>query len=811
MRKTFKILLFAIILLVGVGALGIYWTFYRPLPDYNSTVKIKQLHQPVNIYWDSGGVPHIYARNKHDLYMALGYAHAQDRLWQMTISQLAAQGRFAEFFGNKLIPLDKQQRTIGFWRIAQKMQKQLPDSMRRVLQAYADGVNQYVKMHPKELPVQFSMAGMKPIKWSVTYSLAIARLMAWKMNTAWSAELTYALLRNKLSPKQYKALFPDAHIPAPQPKLAKSDTTLAAVVQPLLNHYHIYQQLMGTEGKNVGSNAWAVDGRHSATGYPMLAGDPHLGLHIPGKWYEVHLNLNGFNLSGATLPGAPVVVLGQNDVLGWSLTNVMLDDTDFFEEKTDPQDSTRYLADSLNGKPVYKKYQIQRSLIKVKDGKDRVFTRKLTRHGPVISDIYPEQNEVNGKVITMKWTGQQPSHEIAALQGMGWAHSFSRFKKAIQLFKVPALNVVYADTAGNIGLFTMAHVPVRSGNPIALRPGWKPQSDWQGYIPFKKLPKVVNPQKGWVANANNPVADSSYAHYISIYWQPPSRYDRIKHYLNEDDKFNVQAFQEMQQDDYSGYAGKVTHIILPILKSAPDSSFTVAIDYLENWNYNYNPSETAASILDEFLLRLSANVFKDEMGPDTYKSFIRYSAKPAQALLRFLQNGSSFFDDVHTPKKETKDQMIRKSMRQAIIILRSQYGDKPVNWRWGNIHTLTLKPSLFGKAAESPNAPRVLKMIVNNLFAKGPYPVPGNSMTINNGEYRWNDPFKMILGPSIRRIIDLSNTHKSYSIMPGGQSENPFSDYYNDQTQGWLKGRYKTLAQDSTLFQQYAIMKLVPN
>jgi penicillin amidase len=371
------------------------------------------------------------------------------------------------------------------------------------------------------------------------------------------------------------------------------------------------------------------------------------------------------------------------------------------------------------------------------------------------------------------------------------------------------MNVIYADTAGNIGLFTMAGIPVRSGNPIALRPGWKPKLDWKGYVPFKELPAIINPQKGWVANANNPVVDSS-DYYISVYWQSPSRYHRIKHYLSEDTTFSVQTFQEMQYDVYSDYAKTVTKLILPVLKSAPDSGFAVAIDYLENWNYNYNTSETAASILDEFLIRLSANVFRDEMGTDAYKSFIRYSAKPARALLRYLKSDSSFFDDVRTPQKETEKQMIRKSMHQVLTFLKGEYGDQPVNWRWGNVHTLTLKPSLFGKAAESSNASRVLKMIVNNLFAKGPYPMPGNNMTINNGEYQWNDPFGMVLGPSIRRIIDLSNMHKSLSIMPGGQSENPFSDYYNDQTQSWLKGRYKTLMQDSSLFQKYTVMKLVP-
>lgn len=808
MNRTFKVLLFTVIILIGVGGLAVYWTFYRTLPNYSATIEMPELQAPVNIQWDTYGVPHIYAGNKHDLYMSVGYVHAQDRLWQMTVSQMAAEGRFAEFLGEDLVPIDRLQRTIGFWRIAKKMEEQLPDSTRRILQAYADGVNRYVELHRKELPIQFSLADMSPIRWTPTHSLALARLMAWELNIAWKTELTYNLLFQKLSADQLQTLFPNPRVTQHLFQPAAADTGLSAALTPVLKIHNLYEKIRNIEGINTGSNAWAVDASKSNTGKPLLAGDPHLPLSIPGNWYEVHLHLNGRNLSGTTIPGAPSVVLGQNNVLAWSFTNMMLDGTDFFEEQLHPSDSSRYMLDTLAGEPIYEELTIQREVIKVKNSNDHTITRRVSRHGPIISDVYPRQNKTD-KTISMQWTGLEPGRELQALQGMGWATGLQDFRKAAEKFKNPAQNIIYADTAGNIALLTAAQVPIRLGNPIAVRPGWQPEFDWQGYINHSELPAIINPESGWVANANNPVVED-FPNYLSVYWQPNSRYERIRQYLSDNDNLSSQAFQIMQNDTYSAYAQSVMNIILPILNNSENTTFTTAINYFQNWDYSYARSETAATIFDVFLLRLAENTLQDELGVKTYQNFITYSALPTRILLNMLENNNSFFDDISTEKRETRAQIIRKSMEQALSFLTDEFGNESSEWQWQNLHHLTLTPAFFGRAAEDSSAPGSLKMIVDNVLSKGPYNAPGTNTSINNGEYLWARPYDMVIGPSIRRIVDLQDTRRSLSIMPGGQSGNPLSDYYNDQTQSWLNGQYKFIIQDSTLFTNYKQMQFVP-
>ncbi|MDZ7680699.1 MAG: penicillin acylase family protein [Fodinibius sp.] len=614
MRTFFRYLLFFLILLVGISGIAIYWTFYRPLPDYNATIEQPQLNQPVNIHWDTYGVPHIYADNKQDLYYSLGYVHAQDRLWQMNINQMAAEGRFAEFFGKELIPYDKLQRTLGFWRTAQKIEQNIADSTRRQLQAYANGVNAYIDEHPKSLPIQFSLADMDPIPWTVTHSIALARLMAWELNLAWKSELTYAYLSENLSQPKFNQLLPDNNFIAGSADSTQKSTQWAQSLMPLLDKNEQLNTLLGQQGSHVGSNAWAVSGEKSSTDSPLLAGDPHLGLNMPGKWYEVHLNVDGQNLSGATLAGAPIVVLGQNDHLAWSLTNIMLDDTDFFQEAVNPQNRQQYVLDSLAGDPVYEDFEVQQEVIEVKNADDTTFSRRLTNHGPVISDVFPEQEYIDDRVITMKWTGHDVSHEVEALFTMNWAQSFEEFKRGARKFKVPGQNFIYADKAGNIAQMSLANIPIREPSPLLIRDGWDPSQNWQGYVPFSEQPSTVNPERGWVANANNPPMDENYPHYMSIYWEPDARYQRIEQYLTQDNPLSPQIFQQMQNDAYSLYARDLTQLILPVLKNSKEQNFETVISYLENWNFSYGESETAASIMDTFMLNLAENTFKDEMG-----------------------------------------------------------------------------------------------------------------------------------------------------------------------------------------------------
>jgi len=809
--KTFlKISLFVLILLIGIGALGVYWTFYRTLPDYRQTVTLETLEQPVDIHWDQYGVPHIYAENLRDLYHAIGYVHAQDRLWQMTLTQLASEGRLAEFFGKELVSIDIFQRTIGFWDIARELERQLPDSTRRLLQAYADGVNEYVSIHDGSLPPQFSLADIQPVKWTVTHSLALARLMAWELNIAWKNELSLAVLQNKLTGRQMNELFPEKDILSllpDRPETGLSEKPLFS----LLEQDQKLKKLLGMEGYRPGSNAWAVDASKTGTGYPLLAGDPHLGLNMPGKWYEVHLHVDGRNLSGATLAGAPLVILGQNDVLAWSLTNVMTDDTDFYIEALNPANHNQYILDTLAGEPLFENFEREKQVIKIKNEADTVMVRSLTKHGPVISEIYPDTALVGDRVITMKWTGHERSNELQALMEVNWAQSFEQFREALPHFRVPGQNITYADTAGNIALYSLAAVPIRSGNPLFFRRGWKPDDDWQGYVPFDRLPKIVNPAGGWVGNANNPVQPDEYSYYISAYWEPDSRYNRLRQFLTRNEQLTPQAFQAMQMDTYSDYAEQLTGVILPILKGA-DKDYNTVISYLENWDYRYELSETAASIMDAFVIRLSKNTFEDEFGSEVYSNFLRFNGLPARILLRFMKENSTFFDNIDTESTETRADIVTTSMDDTIRYFTDELGEEPFEWRWETIHTLTLESPLFSEAAKSEDAGMALKLIVNNILNKGPYPVRGNKMSLNNGEYRWTDPFNMVLGPSIRRIVDFSDMSKTLSITPTGQSGNPLSQYYGDQTENWLNGQYKFVYQDSTLFDeiQYRTTRLVP-
>jgi len=812
MQTFLKFILFLTLLLVGISGIAFYWTFYRPLPDYNTTATHKNLNERVEIHWDTFGVPHIYAADAYDLYYTLGYVHAQDRLWQMTLTQIAAEGRFAEFFGKELLPLDQFQRTVGFWKTAKKIEQNLSEEDTKILQAYADGVNHYAEKHKRNLPIQFSLADMDPIPWKITHSLALARLMAWELNMAWKNELNYALLHRKLSAGQFKELFPDKDLHLSYRRQNREgDAGLSASLTSFLKTYRDLSNILGTEGSHTGSNAWAVDSSVTDTDFPLLAGDPHLGLNMPGKWYEVHLNLNGSNLSGATIAGAPAVILGQNDFLAWSLTNIMLDDTDFFQEAVNPENREEYVLDSLAGDPIYEPFTIQKEVIKIKDDDDTTFTRRLTKHGPVISNIHEHPQEVGNRVITMKWTGHEPSNEFGALLKMGWAESFGDFRTAARRFKVPGQNIIYADRSGNIARLTLADIPIRSGNPILLRKGWDPSQDWQSYIPFEELPHAVNPPKGWVANANNSIAPENYPYYITAYWEPESRYRQITNFLSENNILTSEAFQFMQHDTHSNFSSRLTSYILPVLKEDPQQ-FNTAISYLENWDFNYGLSETAASIMDVFLLRFSENIFEDEMGTDTYNSFIEFPAQPLRSISKFITDGSTFFDNINTPETEDSDDIIKQSMEEALTFLHNELGSEPFEWRWEKLHTLTLSPPLLGRAAEDSSASPALKLIVDNILSKGPYPVPGHNMSINNGEYRWANPYNMVLGASIRRIIDFSDMNKSLSILPTGQSENPLSNHYGDQTESWLNGEYKFLYQSRMFIEenQYQTMTFIP-
>ena len=813
MKFIFKLSLFILLLLIGLAALGIYWTLYKPLPSYNATLSLNGLNQQVDVHWDPYGTPNIYAQQEDDLYFAVGYIHAQERLWQMTLSQIAAEGRFAEFLGEELVPYDIHQRTIGIWETAQRIEAEAPDHLLHLLQRYADGVNEFTEQNQNHLPIEFSLLDVKPITWTPTHSIAMSRLMAWDQNMHWWSELTYAYLGEIMDAGQLQQLIPmyEDHFPAtiPDPEIQGS----ASSVLPLLETEMKIRTSLSKNGFPFGSNAWAVNGSLTESGLPILAGDPHMGLSTPGFWYEMYVHTPGHQMAGATIPGAPFIVLGQNQHIAWSMTNIMADDTDFFVELVDPQNPKRYVADSLGTPATFLEFNERREIINVKGADDKLLIVRNTQNGPVISDIHPSENLIGDRVVTMRWMGHQVSHELWAIYKMNRARNIHEFEESVRDFHSPGMNFIYADQDDNIAIFTGAALPVRDFNPLTFRNGWDPAYQWNGTIPFEELPHLVNPQSGYVAHANNKFHSENYPHYIASFWEPPSRIMRIQQLLEAADSLNTEYMQAMQYDVVSEHARDITDIILPILRSGenPDQ-FREALSYLENWDFQYEPTSTAASIFDLFFMNLTSNALKDEMGDDAYQAFVRLEHLPVMVVSRMLRDDSSFFNIATTANIETRANIVRLSMAQTLEQLEDRFGPESFEWRWENLHRLTLKPPLLGEASDDPETPAVLRLIVNNLFNKGPYAARGHGMTINKGQYSWHRPFEMDLGASIRRIVDFSNTGRSLSVLPTGQSGNPFSANYGDQTDLWLDGRYRFIYQDSTFFQQtsYQTMTLIP-
>jgi len=811
MRLFFKLSLFFIILFIGIAIIAVYHTFYNQLPDHTATLTIEQLSEPVDVHWDPYGVPYIHAATEDDLYFTMGYLHAQDRLWQLTLSQLLAEGRFSEYLGDDFLEIDIHQRTLGIWRTAQMIEQETPNEILSILQRYADGINAYTEKNPRKIPIELTLLGLKPPQWTPTHSIAVARLMAWDQNIHWKSEITLALIAESIGSNRLQQLFPE-YAPTIFSNYIE-DNTLKDIYKTFLNREQNVRKQLQKEGSAVGSNAWAVNSERSYSSLPMLAGDPHMGLSMPGFWYEVSQNAPGLSISGATIPGAPFVVLGQNQNIAWSITNMMADDTDFFLIQQDPDNPDQYVADSLNGEVIYNQYSWQQEIIEIEGSDDYLLRIPHTSHGPLINTIHSDSNLIGTQPVAMRWTGHDISQELLSLYRMNRASTLEEYTDALSHFGSPAMNFVYADRDDNIALIGAGNLPLRNEEAYTFRLGWNPDHAWSEWIPFEDLPREVNPDRGFVANANNKVAPENYPHYIGRFWANPSRISRIEYLLNENVSATQETMQRMQNDIFSEHAADISEIIIPLVRASQiNNEFDDVLTYLENWDFHYSTNSTAATIFDLFFMNLSERILKRDIPEELYEGLVRLEYIPVQMVTHIISDGSSFFNIVDEENIALRNETVRTAMQQTIDQLSSQFGPESFDWRWETVHTLNLKPPLLGEISDHPDAPAALRLIVNNLLSSGPLPAAGHGMTINKAEYSWNDPFSVTLGPSIRRIVDFNSPSRSLSVLPTGQSGHAFSANYGDQTDLWLDGRYRSVFTDSTFFNEinYRTMTLQP-
>ena len=763
MRRIVGIILLVILALVILIPLGGYFWLRTSLPLTSGMVRVDGLDGRVEIVRDRWGVPHIYASTDHDAMFGLGYAHAQDRLWQMEMNRRIGAGRLSEVLGEATLSIDKFQRTLGYYRAVATDYAALSERSRTTLDAYAAGVNAWLA-EGHTLPPEFLLLGFEPGPWHPYDSLVWEKMMSWDLGGDYDLELLRQQLVQAVGPERTAQLLP------PYPAdgvdiLASSDLAIApdsaaaifAIDRALEQHF-------ARGGRESGSNNWVVGGERTASGLPLLADDPHLGTSIPAIWYLAEIQGDTVHAIGATFPALPAIVIGHNEEIAWGVTNVGPDVQDLYVERINPANPNQYEVDG-----AWEDMTVVEELIYV-DGEEEPirWAARSTRHGPLISDVSD-----TGAPLALRWAALDPGDTtMDAFLGLNYAADWEDFLAAQRLFVTPSQNFVYADRGGNIGYIAPGRIPIRAEghNGMTPVPGWASEYEWQGYIPFEELPMTYNPAAGYVATANNRVIGDDYPHLLSNDWAPPFRAERIVEMIEE-----LSGRAPLTVDDMAAIQGDrtstQTRTLLPFLTSltGQDERQQQAIDLLTNWNGELGLESTAAAVYSAWLMHLERAMFEDDLRARLYAEM----SDRANPL--FMQNvlddpalAAVWCDNVlSTPAEECADTALT-ALDQALDDLTERLGANMNDWRWERLHITQYPHNPFSQVS-------YLKGIFHRTIANG-----GDRYTVNVAPVRLSEPYVQTHAPGYRHIIDLADLNNSRFIITTGQSGNVLSSHYDD-------------------------------
>lgn len=788
LARAVAALLLILLFLSALACAAAYLYLRQSLPRLEGEVAAPELQANVDILRDAYGIPHIFAASQADAAYGLGYAHAQDRLWQMEMNRRIGAGRLAEILGPGALDTDRFLRTIGVHRSAQANLEHMDGDTRDMLAAYAAGVNAFLGGNPV-LPVEFQLLGVRPEPWSAVDSIVWVKMMAWDLGGNWRNELLRMRLARTLPLSRIQEFLPpypgDAPLPIADLKelyggLERDAVRLAgpAGTHPMPDLARLLAMAPPDALEGAGSNNWAVDGRHSASGKPLLANDPHLGLTAPALWYFAHLHTPESNIIGATLPGVPSVALGRNDHLAWGFTNTGPDVQDLFLEKLDPAGG--YLTPE-GPRP----FGVITETIRVKGAADVRLEVRLSRHGPIISDVARVAADATprGYVLAFSWTAlAEDDQTVRAAFDLGRATNWTQFLAAAKRFNAPQQNMLYADVEGNIGFVAAGRVPKRKRDNdlqgLAPAPGWLARYDWDGYIPFADLPQRYNPAGGRLWSANEKIVPPGYAHFITSEWQPPYRSGRIRALLEATAKHDPASFARIQADTVSSaMRDALPRLLATEPRSAPARK---ALALLARWNGDMRRDAAEPLIVSAWWRELTRRVYADELG-DAFRTNWLTRVPFMLNVLADRDGQSRWCDDVRTPDTETCAQLLALSLETALAELRGRYGEDMTAWRWGRAHEAHHEHRPFGR---QPLLARIFDIRV---------PSPGDAYTVNVGRTRLEDeaqPYASRHAASLRAIYDLSDPEKSLFIHSGGQSGNRLSPHYASFTQAWADGEY---------------------
>lgn len=786
LRKFLPFILFTTaVILISVIIFG-YRSLHNVSTEKPGHLVVPGLHQSVDIRRDEWGIPHILAQNEQDLFFAAGFACAQDRLWQLDLLRRAATGRLSEIMGEPTLALDELARTIGLEQTSQALLSGLPADTRLRLNAYVAGINAFLQSS-KSLPLEFVLLHYTPEPWRPQDTLALQRLLAWSLSMGWHIDPVMGEVAGQVEPHKLQRLLPTARMSA---ATASFTSTLMTKSQAA------WQQLFGVIPQGLGSNAWAVTGSRTQNRAPILANDTHLPFSTPAVFYIMHLSAPRLNVIGAAFPGLPGILIGRNEKMAWGITNGMIDDVDFFQLKPDSADPGKFI---YNGQAMA--FQSRSERIKIKDRPDRIIHVLTTPYGPVM----PADSSGQARVC-VRWTGHDMSDELTAFHNIMTAGSWYEFRQAVRGCKCPGENFVYADQQGHIGYQLAAAVPVRNfPNPWKTVPDSLVNARWLGEIPFESLPSQYDPAAGRIVSANQCMVDSACSYYISEYWEPDFRCQRIQQQLDSM-ATNATATQMklLQKDIYNPHAAWLVPRLLATLNRQPlppDSPEWYARELLQSWDYQQSAESIASTLYEQIYRMLFMKTFADEWDADLFRRFMTIPRLNARLLDRALaRQDSSWLDDRRTPDPESRSDLFLAAFLAACDSLKANHGPDIGHWQWGDLHTVVgFHPFMVHPA-------------IGRFFTVPEQAAAGGNYTINNATFLYNGSFRSFVGPCFRQVVDLS-TLDYQVVLFSGQSAHPFSRHHQDMFQLWQRGELVTLSLDPARQNRsnWTLFRLSPN
>ncbi|UYN97511.1 MAG: penicillin acylase family protein [Enhydrobacter sp.] len=765
---------------LAVLLVGVFFEARGALPPYSGRFDVAGPKASVEILRDRNAVPHIVAGSIEDAAFGLGYAHAQDRFWQMEFMRRLGQGRLSEIVppalvGTALLDTDRTMRGLGVYRHALDSVSVLSAGTRGILEAYAAGVNAFIVGEHRQFGLELTLIKLlsggqyRPERWQPADSLVWTKLMALSLDGNWRAELLRLRLLKKIGEDGVRFLI--------EPTGDPRDATLAQVNEAVKG-IDLERLFRATDTiatlKREASNEWVVAGARSVSGKPLLANDPHLGFSFPGTWYLARLVGPGFDIRGASAPGVPAIVLGHNASIGWGFTTTNLDSQDLFIERVDATDPNRYITPD-GARP----FAVYDETINVLWGDPVRLRVRETRHGVVIDDFArkPEDLAPTGHVLALQATALDSGDTtMEALIRIGLAQNWDDFLDAARKVVSPMQNIVYGDTEGNIGLIAPARVPIRrKGDGSIARPGWTSEHDWASFVPFDELPRALNPPSGLIVNANGRLVGDDYRHFITRDWAEGYRQRRATELLREVQRHPVYGMIALQADNRTLDADDVLPELLKVKPRSARAGKTVAM--LQNWNGFMLATRPEPLIYTAWLMELQRGLLADEVGDDIYNDMSQINVS---LVLRILRERPQWCDDRGTSAVESCDDVVATSLERALSRLTQLQGLNPEAWQWGREHHAAFRHPLFDGIP-------LLRDLASVRF-----PADGGAHTLNraNPAYRGARPFDAIHGATFRGIYDFNDLDNSRFAIPLGQSGNFLSHWSRHFVESWRSLRY---------------------